>query len=353
MKKITVTASKTYDILIEAGLLDSAGRHTASVYKGCAVCIVSDDVVYPLYGARLMESLTSSGFKPVCFVIRHGEASKNAENYMALLNFLAREQFTRGDVVIALGGGVAGDLAGFAASTYLRGIGFVQIPTTLLACVDSSVGGKTAIDLDAGKNLAGTFYQPSLVLCDIKLLETLPADVFKDGLAEVIKYGVIADAALFHHLKTSHHLDLNDVIARCVSIKRDIVAVDEFEAGPRKLLNFGHTIGHAVEACSDYTISHGSAVAVGMAVISRASVKMGLCSEDTAQAIVTVIRDAGLPVTTRFTAAELARAALSDKKRSGGTITLVIPETLGKAALHPVPVNDLENIIRLGLSDNF
>jgi 3-dehydroquinate synthase len=352
MNIITVTASRTYDIVIKAGLLNSAGTMIAAEYKDRSACVVTDDHVNPLYSERLIVALADAGIKSVCFVIKNGEASKNAENYIALLNFLAREQFTRGDVVIALGGGVVGDLAGFAASTYLRGIGFIQIPTTLLACVDSSVGGKTAIDLDAGKNLAGTFYQPSLVLCDIKLLETLPESVFTDGLAEVIKYGVIADRELLDLIGGPPQGNFEDIIARCVSIKRDIVAIDEFETGPRKLLNFGHTIGHAIEACSDYTISHGSAVAIGMAVISRASAKLGLCSDETALAIVETIHNAGLPVMTTFTAAELACAALNDKKRSGGSITLVIPETLGKAELHTVPVHDLENIIRLGLADS-
>jgi 3-dehydroquinate synthase len=348
MKTVTVTASKTYDIRIAPGLLEQAGTLISRTTKSHSFAVVTDDVVNALYGDRLDTVLTGAGFRSVRFVIKNGEASKNAENYIALLNFLAAEHFTRSDAVIALGGGVVGDLAGFAASTYLRGIGFIQMPTTLLAAVDSSVGGKTAIDLYAGKNLAGTFYQPDLVLCDTSLLDTLPAPVFKDGLAEVIKYGIIADPDLLSMLSGDFKTRLEDIIERCVTIKRDIVAVDEYETGPRKKLNFGHTVGHAIEACSDYRISHGSAVAAGMAVIARASERLGFCSIETCRAIVDVIQEAGLPTTTEYAAAALAEAALSDKKRSGGTITLVIPEALGSVMLHHVPVGELENIIQLG-----
>jgi 3-dehydroquinate synthase len=282
-------------------------------------------------------------------VIPHGEPSKNASNFISLLNLLADAKLTRADAVIALGGGVVGDLAGFAASSYMRGIGFIQIPTTLLAAVDSSVGGKTAIDLDSGKNLAGSFYQPDLVLCDHALLDTLSENCYRDGLAEVIKYGVIADEKLFDMLKPPIKLQIEEIIARCVTIKRDVVIVDEKEQGPRKLLNFGHTIGHAVEVCSHYGISHGKAVAIGMSVISRASSKMGFCDEATSGQIVAVIKSFGLPVTTDFSAKELSAAALGDKKRSGGLITLVVPEQIGLCVLRETPVDELEYIIGLGL----
>lgn len=349
MKTITITATKTYDILIAPGLIDEAGDHIAKAINGRLAAVVTDDTVNSLYAQRLLTSLQQAGFSAVSFVISHGEASKNADNYIKILNFLAGQGLTRSDAVIALGGGVVGDLAGFAAATYLRGIGFVQVPTTLLAAVDSAVGGKTAIDLAAGKNLAGVFYQPDLVICDVSLLDTLPAPVFRDGMAEVIKYGVIADRELFDLLHTACKSNLTEVIARCVSIKRDIVAIDEFEEGPRKLLNFGHTVGHAVEACSDYLVSHGSAVAIGMVVIARAAVKLGLTAPDTAEAITALIRDTGLPAATDFTAAALARAAYSDKKRRGGMITLVIPSSIGQATLRDVPASELEHIIGLGL----
>ncbi len=349
MKKITVNTSKVYDILIGAGLLDKAGDCVAHVTKGRSAAIVTDDHVDALYGDRLAGSLSGAGFSVVKHVIPHGEPSKNAANFIALLNFLAHAQLTRPDAVIALGGGVVGDLAGFAASAYMRGIGFIQIPTTLLAAVDSSVGGKTAIDLDSGKNLAGSFYQPDLVLCDYALLDTLSEDCYRDGLAEVIKYGIIADAKLFDMLNPPVKLRIEEIIARCVTIKRDVVTIDEKEQGQRKLLNFGHTIGHAVETCSNYEISHGKAVAIGMAIISRASSKMGICDEATSRQIVALIKSFGLPVTTEFSAGELTGAALSDKKRTGGIITLVVPEQIGMCVLRETPVSELAYIIGLGL----
>lgn len=349
MKKITVEASKTYDILIGPGLLGQTGEHVSRVIKGRFAAIVTDDIVDALYGNALAASLFTAGFSVVKYVVQHGEPSKNAENFISLLNFLAAAHLTRADCVIALGGGVVGDLAGFAASAYMRGIGFIQIPTTLLAAVDSSVGGKTAIDLSAGKNLAGTFYQPDLVLCDFTLMETLSDDVFRDGVAEVIKYGVIADETLFEMLKEPLKPQLEEIISRCVTIKRDIVSIDETEKGPRKLLNFGHTVGHAVETSSNYGISHGKAVAMGMAVLARASVKMGICDALTGERILERIKTCGLPVTTAFSAKELASAALSDKKRSGHMITLVVPEQIGQCVLRETPVSELAYIIGLGL----
>jgi 3-dehydroquinate synthase len=349
MKKITVSASRTYDILISGGLLDCAGELASPLVKAPAAAIVTDDIVGALYGERLARSLLKSGYQVSKFVIVNGEPSKNAANYIELLNFLAREHFTRNDVIFALGGGVVGDLAGFAASTYMRGIRLVQLPTTLLAAVDSSVGGKTAIDLAAGKNLAGTFYQPNLVLCDYALMSTLSDDVMRDGIAEVIKYGVISDSTLFDILRAPITPQLEEIITRCVTIKRDIVVVDEKETGIRKLLNFGHSVGHAVEACSGYTISHGKAVAIGMAVMSRSCAAMGICSEDTSRAIISLIKSCLLPVATNFSPDQLADAMLNDKKRSGGTMTLVLPKTVGTCILQDMATEELEHFISLGL----
>lgn len=342
-------ASKHYNILIGSGLFLNAGQYILPVIKGNAAVIVTDDIVDKLYGDKLVSSLTASGLRTEKFVIKSGEASKNAASYLNLLNFLAERRMTRADAVIALGGGVVGDLAGFAASTYMRGIGFVQMPTTLLAAVDSSVGGKTAIDLASGKNLAGSFYQPDLVLCDWQLLDTLGNEVFTDGVAEVIKYAVIADRELFNMLKKPVRQNLEEIITRCVTIKRDIVTADEFECGPRKLLNFGHTAGHAVEHLSGYDISHGKAVAVGMAVMARACATRGICSSESTREIVELIKANGLPVKTDRTAGELAHAALSDKKRSGGTITLAVVERIGKCTLKDLPVEELERFIAPGL----
>lgn len=344
MITVPVSTSKKYDVIIGSGLLPTIGFRIAENKKIKSACIVSDSNVWPLYGQTITDSLSDAGIPTVSFVFPAGEASKNGQTYLSLLNFLAENRITRSDVIIALGGGVVGDLTGFAAATYLRGISYIQVPTTLLAAVDSSVGGKTAIDLPAGKNLAGAFYQPSLVLCDIDTLNTLPEDIFRDGCAEVIKYGILYDPALFSVLE-SHGLTFNReaVVARCVELKRDVVAEDEFDRGTRMKLNLGHTIGHGVEACSNYSISHGKAVAIGTAIVSRAS-----CCSDR-ERIIGCLELFGLPVTTEYTAELLFQTALHDKKRSGGTVNLIIPRTIGSCDICPTPVEELKSFIQAGL----
>ena len=432
MKTITVNASKTYDITIGASILDDAGAIIREASGGQAAVVVTDDVVDALYGRRLADALEKNDYRVSKFVFPHGEESKNVDAFLSIINFLATERISRSDVLVALGGGVAGDLAGFAAACYMRGIRFIQIPTTLLAAVDSSVGGKTAVNLSSGKNLVGAFYQPDAVICDVSLLSTLTAKDFRNGCAEVIKYGVIADPVLlksldtpiyaqpdalanaqpdapenaqldmsvnarldervnkqsdarvnnqsdahvYTHLDTlttrnldepvfarssvpvhgqsdalihAHYERLEGIIARCVEIKRDIVAVDEFENGKRKLLNFGHTIGHAIELLSGYIISHGYAVAAGMAIITRAAVRMGLCESSCLRDILRLLRLYGLPEGTPFAADKLAYACLSDKKRDGDVLTMVFPIKTGKCSLEDIPISELEALIKLGL----
>ncbi|MDR0315786.1 MAG: 3-dehydroquinate synthase [Treponema sp.] len=349
MRTITVNTSKAYEITIGEGLLDQAGAILKKTSGGQAAVIITDDIVAELYAGRLANSLAGSGYRVTQYVIPHGEASKNGNNFLSILNFLAEKKITRKDLVLALGGGVVGDLAGFAAACYMRGIHFAQLPTTLLAAVDSSVGGKTAIDLAAGKNLAGAFYQPDAVICDISLLSTLTPQVYQDGCAEVIKTGAIADKVLFESFETPINTQLEKVIARCVEIKRDIVVEDEFETGARKLLNFGHTAGHAIELLSNYEITHGSAVSAGMAIITRAASRMGICDAQCARDILSMLKSYNLPVNTRYEAADLARACLSDKKRDGDRLTMVFPAKTGKCVLQEVRVDELENVLRLGL----
>lgn len=350
MRIITINASRKYDVVIGNGLLSTLGQETAKLGKAKKVAVISDSNVWPLHGQKTVYSLESSGFQVIRFVIPAGESSKNGQTYLDLLNFLAEHQLTRSDMIVALGGGVVGDLTGFAAATFLRGIRFIQIPTTLLAAVDSSVGGKTAIDLPAGKNLAGAFYQPSLVLCDLDLLNTLPEEIFRDGCAEVIKYGVLYDPKLFAHL-TEHGLyfDREAVIARCVELKRDVVMEDEFDTGARMKLNLGHTIGHGVEAHSNFTVSHGKAVAVGMAIVAKSGSQYGICSETVKDQIISTIRKFGLPTETANNAEELYRSALSDKKRSGGTVNLIVPVNIGDCIIRPTPVEEVKSFIEAGL----
>ena len=244
---------------------------------------------------------------------------------------------------------MAGDLAGFAASTYLRGIGFIQIPTTLLAMVDSSVGGKTAIDLPAGKNLAGTFYQPWLVLCDPDCLTTLPEEIFRDGCAEVIKYAVLGNAPFFDDLRAgSAHAQLEHIIETCVTMKRDIVAQDEFDRGQRQLLNLGHTFGHGIEACSGFAVSHGSAVAIGMAMMVRAAAAFGLCKEETRDAVVELLRQYDLPVDCAFRAEDMLPTILHDKKAAGDTINLIVPTAVGQCRIVKTPASEIMDWLRAG-----
>jgi len=350
METITVKASKTYDIVIGTGILEEAGSLMRKTVGGQAAAVVTDDNVAALYGKRLMDTLERGGYRISGFVLPHGEASKNADTFLAILNFLAEEKLSRTDVVVALGGGVTGDIAGFAASSYMRGVSFVQVPTSLLAMVDSSVGGKTAINLNAGKNLAGAFYQPDAVICDVSLLSTLSPEFYRDGCAEVIKYGVIADDILFKNLRSDIMEQIEDVVARCVETKRDIVAVDEFEHGSRKLLNFGHTVGHAIELLSGYQIPHGHAVAAGMAIETRAAVRMGICDQPCSRDILDMLRRYELPTNTAYEADRIARACLSDKKRDGGSLTMIFPAEIGKCIMKEIPISELEAVIRLGLS---
>ena len=349
MKTVTVSASRRYDILIERGLLRRVGELVRGVTNAGTVMLVSDDSVWPLYGETVQKSLADAGFSVCRFVFPHGESSKCAKTYLALLDALCENQLTRADAVVALGGGVVGDLTGFAASTYLRGIGFIQIPTTLLAMVDSSVGGKTAIDLPAGKNLAGTFYQPWLVLCDPDCLDSLPDEIFRDGCAEVIKYAVLGNAPFFDELKnTPPHAQLEHIIETCVRMKRDIVAQDEFDRGQRQLLNLGHTFGHGIEACSGFSVSHGSAVAIGMAMIVRAAAQLGLCTAGTRDAVLALLRQYGLPTDCTYPAERMLGTILHDKKASGGSMNLIVPTAVGSCAIRKTQACEIPDWLRAG-----
>ena len=348
MKTVTVTASGTYDILVGSGVLASLPERLQSLPKVKKICLISDSHVYPLWGKQIEAML--SPWQVCSFVFPAGEDSKNGSTYLKLLNFLAENQLTRSDCLIALGGGVTGDLTGFAAATYLRGIAFIQIPTSLLAMVDSSVGGKTAIDLEAGKNLAGAFYQPKLVLCDLHVLSTLPREIFLDGCAEIIKYGILYDPALFSHLEEKGpDFDREYVICRSVELKRDVVQQDEFDQGLRMKLNLGHTVGHGVEAASRFAVSHGKAVAIGTAIVSRSALGSGDLPEADCGRILKVLRKFCLPVSTDYDADTLASYALSDKKRSGDSVSLIIPREIGFCQVVPTPVSQLVSFIKAGL----
>lgn len=349
MKTVHIDASRSYDVRIGRGLLDDCGRQIAERVHCASAAVVTDDTVYALYGERVCASLEAAGVRTVCYVFPHGEKSKNLLEYAKILNFLAENRVTRADALIALGGGVTGDLGGFAAATYLRGIPFVQLPTTLLAAVDSSVGGKTAVDLPAGKNLAGAFYQPELVLCDLDTLDSLPREIFLDGCAEVIKYAVLGSRELFALLADiPSGKGLEEVTARCVEMKRDFVQSDELDRGARQMLNLGHTFGHAVEASSRFTLSHGKSVAIGMAMILRAACSRGLCSAETRDAVIALLQRYGLPTECPYPADMLLGALSADKKIFGTRLNLVVPTDIGACRLLPVGVDELSGWLRDG-----
>ena len=343
--------NNAYDVFIAPGLLAEIGKQSKQVICGNTIAIITDDIVASFYGKETIHSLESAGFSVKSFVFPHGESQKNMATLNSALEFLAENHLTRTDGIIALGGGVVGDLAGLATALYLRGIKFIQIPTTLLAAIDSSIGGKTAVDLKAGKNLAGVFYKPSLVLCDTSTLKTLPPETLLDGIAEALKCGVLFDHELFDRVASSNFNEYEtSIITDCVEWKRKVVEQDEFEAGTRQLLNLGHTIGHAIEKCSEFTITHGHAVAAGMAIIARSAAASGFCDSDCPRQIEEALSRLGLPSNSTFSAEALAQAALSDKKRRGDKITLVIPKEIGFCILHPLPIDQLTHFIQMGLT---
>lgn len=348
MTIIDVKASTEYQVKIGQNILQSIGKEMAELNLKGKTMIVSDDNVAPLYLETVKSSLLEFGYEVFSFIIPHGEGSKNAENLIALLEAAAENNLSRSDTFIALGGGVVGDLCGFGAATFLRGVNFVQIPTSLLAAVDSSVGGKTAIDLKAGKNLAGAFYQPKLVLCDTQAFSTLPPDEFANGMAEVIKYGMFCDSEFLDLLNQEN--DCERTVAHCVKIKAQVVAADEFDKGERMILNFGHTVAHAVEALSGYTVAHGCAVAIGMAVITRAAVKRQECDKQALDTLLKLLEKYNLPSECKYNAEEIFKVTLKDKKNADGKITLVIPTEKGKAELKKANYDTLKEYIEFGLN---
>lgn len=343
---VTVNASKSsYDVTIGRGL--SIGGLLSKIKHECHVCVISDDTVFSLYGKKVTDSLKEAGFATDSFVFPHGEASKNMNTVVEILEFLATKEMTRSDILLALGGGVVGDITGFAASIYLRGINFVQVPTTLLAAVDSSVGGKTGADLKAGKNLVGAFHQPIAVFLDVDTFDTLPKEQFSEGMAEAIKYGMILDKELFETFEKGN-FDIKDICKRCIELKAMVVREDEFDTGLRQILNFGHTPAHAIEKLSNYTVSHGFAVGIGMAIMTKVSEKKGLLEEGSFERLKEVLIRNGLLTTTDYSSKDLALNSVADKKRKGNEISLILLEQIGKAKITRVPIEEVENYYNLG-----
>ena len=346
MKTVTVNASQTYDVVIGKDVINMLPEKITELCRNAKVMVVTDDKVASFHSDKVKSILDEKGIENEFFVFPNGEKSKSPEVLFSLLEALAEKHFTKSDVLVALGGGVTGDLTGLAAALFLRGISVIQVPTTLLSAVDSSVGGKTAVNLKAGKNLAGVFNQPCLVLCDTEFLNTLEDDIFADGMAEVIKYGVLADEELFEKVKKGNVKDnIEEIIARCVEIKRDIVNEDEFDTGRRQLLNFGHTLGHAIESESEFRISHGTAVAMGMVLAADISFKNNLTSVSLAEEISEACENNGLKTECPYTTETLGKFALSDKKISGKNISFIVPERMGKCVRVKLTIEEFLRLI--------
>ncbi|NLD19722.1 MAG: 3-dehydroquinate synthase [Clostridiales bacterium] len=359
MINIPINASRRYNVVMEKGTLKGAGFFLEEAFGSAdkKLCIITDETVDALYGKKthtLIPSLEVAGYKVFKYSFKGGELDKTMETVHAILEFLASKGFTRNDALVALGGGIVGDVAGFAAATYMRGIQYVQIPTTFLAIVDSSIGGKTGVNLSSGKNLAGAFWQPSLVLFDCNVLETLPYENKLDGIAEAIKAGVIAEPLILEAIASKQTLDdaefLMNLASLAIDVKKKIVEEDELESQNRQLLNFGHTIAHAIEKCSSYKISHGHAVATGMAVVAKSSYTLGWTTQACRDEILETIERFHFSLLCPFSPWELADAASKDKKIHNDLITLVIPTALGKCTLKTIPLSKLEQFISYGLT---
>lgn len=348
MRKITVNAGGGYDVLIGRGLLKDCGKYVKTVTRAEKLAVVTDDKVDGIWGEKVVKAFENEGFAVCKFVFPHGEQSKNTDTLVKIWNFLCENNMTRSDCLAALGGGVTGDITGFAAAAYLRGMDFVQIPTTLLAQVDSSVGGKTAVDLPGGKNLVGFFKQPKLVLCDIDALDTLDDEFFIDGMGEVVKHGMIKSLPLFEQLEKYDKNTLRkskdaleDIISQNIAIKRSVVEADEYDRGERMLLNFGHTLAHSIEQYYNYTgITHGQAVAAGMTMITSLSEKHGFTESGTLKRLTECLDRYGLNIKIEPTAADLGKACLNDKKRFGDSINIVICSAVGRSELKKMPVEE-------------
>ena len=367
--KVEVRAARPYPVWIGRNLLSSVGEIIMERKGPCKAAVITDYTTGGLFENRVERSLKRNGFSVTKLSIPPGEGSKNMAQLAAVLEFLAESELTRSDLIVALGGGVVGDLAGFAAAIYQRGVDYIQLPTTFLAAIDSSVGGKTAVDLGAGKNLAGAFHQPLTVICDCDTFRTLPEKVFADGAAEAVKYGVLAGGELFGQMVSGKDGGsglpeelLPSVVEQCVRIKADIVNRDEFDRGERQLLNLGHTIGHAVERCSGYSITHGHAVAMGMAAIAKAAAELAGAADgtgdpgtaraaETAEQILGALRVQNLPTEIPYTAEDIYRASLSDKKKTASGMQIIVPDAVGSCKIRSLSLAEWRKWVSLALGE--
>ncbi|NBA62486.1 3-dehydroquinate synthase [Enterococcus mundtii] len=349
-----VLPEKSYEIIIERNALDHVSEWIEGIWKNKKIAIISDTNVFPIYGEKICQQLRAS-YEVVHYVVPAGESSKSFDMAANLYAFLAEEQFTRSDAVIALGGGVIGDLASFVASTYMRGISFVQIPTSLLAQVDSSIGGKTAINAPMAKNMIGTFAQPDGVLIDPETLMTLSERRIQEGIAEIIKCGAISDETLWQDLASLTGVaDLlansEKIIEKALRVKKQVVEEDQFDNGNRLLLNFGHTIGHAIENTAGYgQISHGEAVAIGMVQITKQAERMGQSPVGITAQLIQMIEKYQLPIKYQpWEEQSLYDAITHDKKARGKTLKIILLDKIGQARIQEIPLESVKDYLKEG-----
>lgn len=352
---IPINTEKKYNIEIKKHLLSEAGLKLITYTKVAKLCIITDKNVHSIYTRTLINALSSTGFEIHKIVFDSGEKTKSFKSLEYILNYLSQENFSKSDMLIALGGGVIGDLTGFAASIYLRGINYIHFPTTLLAAVDSSVGGKTAINLPQGKNLVGSFWQPSAVLFDTKTIETLSKVELQNGISEMVKAALILDNSLFKLFEENSPSNLGyfieDAIIKAIEVKKKIIEIDEKETGLRKMLNLGHTIGHSLEVCSNFNIPHGIAVAYGTLAISKIAEKKGWSKAHISSRLEEIYSKYQFDLSYHYSNVELAKAAYSDKKRTNELITLVIPEDIGKCTLKDMHISQLSDLFKIALDN--
>jgi 3-dehydroquinate synthase len=342
--KVNLEGNKSYIIDINNDL--SNFNLIDKINKNCKIVIVTDTNVDFYYGDLMVNKIKSFGFDVNKYVVKPGEESKSIETLYSLCKYLNEWKITRNDYLIAFGGGVVGDLTGLCASIYLRGINFIQIPTTLLAMVDSSVGGKTAINMKCGKNLIGTFYQPKYVYCCLDFLKTLDKDIYRDGCAEIIKYAFIYDKQLYNIIKDNNFDELT-VITRCIEIKADIVSKDEYDNNIRAILNFGHTLGHTFEILSNFNISHGEAVAKGMLIATKISKYLGL--SNLVEDVENILNIYGFDITVNYSIEEIYNIMLSDKKRKNKVISFILLNEIGKCNIKEIEINSIKDILSKSL----
>ena len=343
MKRITVNTSKPYDIILENGAIKDVAKYITEKYDPPRrVCVMTDSSVGGIYGESVISNLSEAGFSVFRLLFPAGEHSKNLNTYANMLEALADEGMTRTDIIVALGGGIVGDLAGFVAGTYMRGIDYVFVPTSLMAIIDSSLGGKTGVNLAGGKNMTGMFWTPSLVISDPDVLETLSEEKLQDGLAEAIRSAVVSDGALVTYIEKK---DYDYIIDRCISINKTLIEVDEKDEGLRQLLSFGHTLSHGIEKLSSYGITHGQAVAKGMVGEAKACAKMGYSKMDISQELSAVLEKLGMNPGISMDPEDLYRQTLIDKKIVGNSINIIVPDVIGRCSLRKISLEELRDFI--------